>query len=64
MVGVSRKSFIGMLSPDSTSPDQRLGGSIAAAVVAVLKGADIIRVHDVSETVEALKIIRAVKERP
>jgi len=64
MVGASRKSFIGMLSTESTSPDRRLGGSIAAAVAAVLNGADIIRVHDVAETVEALKIIRAVKEQP
>ena len=64
MLGASRKSFIGMLNPESTSPDRRLGGSIAAAVAAVLNGADIIRVHDVAETVEALKIIQAVKEQP
>ncbi|MDD3731521.1 MAG: dihydropteroate synthase [candidate division Zixibacteria bacterium] len=62
MVGVSRKSFIGMLNPDGSFPDRRLGGSIAAAVAAVLNGADIIRVHDVAETVEALKVIQAVKE--
>jgi dihydropteroate synthase len=64
MVGASRKSFIGMLHPDSFGPDRRLGGSIAAAVAAVLNGADIIRVHDVAETVEALKIIQAMKEQP
>lgn len=64
MVGASRKSFIGMLNPESTSPDRRLGGSIAAAVAAVLNGADIIRVHDIAETVEALKVIQAVKDKP
>jgi len=62
MVGVSRKSFIGMISPESNDPARRLGGSIAAAVVSVLNGADIVRVHDVAETVEALKIYQAVKK--
>jgi dihydropteroate synthase len=61
MVGASRKSFIGMLSPSSDLPDQRLGGSIAAAVAAVSNGADIVRVHDVSQTVEALKVMQGIK---
>jgi len=62
LVGVSRKSFIGMLHPSGNLPDQRMGGSIAATVAAILNGADIVRVHDVAETVEALKVIQALKE--
>ncbi|MFZ5979114.1 MAG: dihydropteroate synthase [Candidatus Zixiibacteriota bacterium] len=62
LIGASRKSFIGMLHPDGSLPHQRLGGSIAAAVAATLNGADILRVHDVPETVEALKVIQALKE--
>ena len=61
MVGASRKSFIGMLSPSSEQPDRRLGGSIAAAVAAVNNGADIVRVHDVAPTVEALKVVRGIR---
>ncbi len=60
LVGASRKSFIGMLNPTTTDPRQRMGGSLAAAVAAVLNGADIVRVHDVAETVEALKVIQAI----
>jgi dihydropteroate synthase len=60
LVGVSRKSFIGMLNPATQDPQQRLGGSIAAAVAAVINGADIVRVHDVGQTVEALKVIQAI----
>ena len=62
LIGASRKSFIGMLHPESKFPEKRLGGSIAAAVAAILNGADIVRVHDVPETVEALKVIQALKE--
>lgn len=62
LVGVSRKSFIGMLHASGSPADQRLGGSIAAAVAAVTNGADIVRVHDVAQTVEALKVIQAVRE--
>ena len=60
MIGVSRKSFIGMLHPASDVPKGRIGGSIAAAVAAVESGADILRVHDVGPTVEAMKIIQAI----
>lgn len=61
LVGTSRKSFIGKIlnEPD---PKKRLTGSIATAVYAVINGAGIVRVHDVKETVEALKIIAALKE--
>lgn len=62
LIGASRKSFISMLYPTDSSPDQRLGGSVAAAVMAVNNGADIIRAHDVSQTVEALKVFQAIKE--
>lgn len=60
LVGASRKSFIGALA-GAAGPADRLGGSLAAAVAAVQNGAQIVRVHDVAETVEALKIIRAIE---
>lgn len=59
LVGVSRKSMIGAIL-DNAPVDQRLYGSIAAAVVAVERGASIIRAHDVRPTVEALKVSAAV----
>ena len=62
MVGTSRKSFIGMLHPTDGPPGDRIGGSIASMVTAVMNGADIVRVHDVAQTVEALKIVSAVRE--
>ncbi len=61
LVGASRKRFIEMLHPTGEPPHTRLGGSIAAAVMAVLNGADIVRVHDVAETVEALKVVQAIR---
>lgn len=60
VIGVSRKSFIGKIT-DETAED-RLGGSLAAAVHAVRQGADIVRVHDVAETVSALKVAAAISE--
>ncbi len=59
MVGTSRKSFIGKIL-DDLPPSERLGGSLATAVFAVIKGAKIIRVHDVRETVNALKVLAAI----
>jgi dihydropteroate synthase len=56
MAGVSRKSFIGKLiarGEAAAGPDERLSGSVAAAVICILKGAHIIRAHDVKATVEA-----------
>jgi dihydropteroate synthase len=61
LVGASRKRFIDTISP--APPDRRLGGSIAAHVLAALKGAAIIRVHDVAETAQALKVAGAIRER-
>jgi len=58
LVGASRKRFIDKVSP--ASPDQRLGGSIAAHVLAAADGAAIIRAHDVPETVQALRIVAAI----
>lgn len=62
LIGASRKSCIGMLNPASETASDRLGGSIAAAVMAVINGADIVRVHDVGPTMEALKVIQATRK--
>ena len=61
LVGASRKRFIGSVSP--SEPHQRLGGSIAAHVVAAQGGAKIIRTHDVSETVQALRVATAIWDK-
>jgi dihydropteroate synthase len=61
MVGASRKSFIGKLLGGSAS-GERLAGSLAAAMIAVQKGASIVRVHDVRETVEALSVLSAISK--
>lgn len=58
MVGLSRKSMLGTLT--NRPVDQRLSGSIASAVIAAGRGAFIFRVHDVEQTVDALKIHSAV----
>ena len=60
LVGVSRKSAIARIAHDRTAEDQRLGGSIAAALVAVRAGAAMIRVHDVAETRQALAVAAAI----
>lgn len=60
VVGLSRKSSIGKLL-GGVPADGRLYGSIAAAVVAVINGASIVRTHDVKPTVEALKVAAAVR---
>lgn len=59
VIGASRKSFIGRLCDDIPS-ERRLPGSLAAAVLAVQNGANIIRCHDVGETKQALKIAQAI----
>ncbi len=56
MVGASRKSFIGRIFADVPS-DERLAGSLAAAMVAVGQGVQLLRVHDVTETRQALAVI-------
>jgi dihydropteroate synthase len=55
MLGASRKSFIGGLT--GADVEHRMPGSIAAAVAAVLNGADMVRVHDVVQTVQALAVV-------
>ncbi|WP_020559868.1 dihydropteroate synthase [Thiofilum flexile] len=59
LVGLSRKSMIGALLGQREVAD-RVTGSVVAAAIAVLKGAKILRVHDVKETVDALKIAQAL----
>ncbi|WP_291845174.1 dihydropteroate synthase [Bradyrhizobium sp.] len=60
LVGASRKRFISTVTP--SEPDQRLGGSIAAHLIAAQRGARIIRAHDVAETVQALRVASAIQE--
>jgi dihydropteroate synthase len=62
MVGVSRKSMVGRLTGRPTG--ERIYGSIALALIAVLNGARIVRVHDVAATVDALKVATAVMWPP
>jgi dihydropteroate synthase len=62
VVGASRKRSIGALSGEAPA-DKRLGGSIAFALKAVEQGAQILRVHDVFETVQALKIWRGMRDQ-
>jgi dihydropteroate synthase len=61
LVGASRKRFISSVIP--SEPHQRLGGSIAAHLLAAKGGAKIIRTHDVSETVQALRVTAAIEDR-
>lgn len=58
LVGLSRKSVLGKLTGGDES--QRLHASVAAAVVSAMKGAHFVRVHDVSATVEAMKVVAAI----
>jgi dihydropteroate synthase len=60
LVGTSRKSFIGKILGD-TAPRNRIGASAVSAAIAVINGANIVRVHDVRETVEAVKIAGAIR---
>ena len=66
LVGISRKSFIGkileiLLGKGNFPPDRRLYGSIGASAVAVMKGANILRTHDVKETREAIALVDAIR---
>jgi dihydropteroate synthase len=61
MVGISRKSMIGSLLNDRAVND-RIIGSVVAAIMAVQNGASIVRVHDVMETRDALNILESVND--
>jgi dihydropteroate synthase len=60
LLGASRKRFIAALDPTATDADDRLGGSLAAALAGARAGVAAVRVHDVRETVQALKVEAAV----
>jgi dihydropteroate synthase len=59
LIGLSRKRFIASIVP--SEPHERLGGSIAANLLATLSGAAFVRVHDVAETVQALRVMAAIR---
>ena len=59
LIGASRKSFLGHILDKDV--DRRLYGSLSVALLSALKGADIIRVHDVAETKEVLKIMEVIR---
>ena len=61
LVGLSRKKSLGEITGRAT--DERLAASLAAALAAVARGAAIVRVHDVRETVDALKVWRAIERQ-
>lgn len=61
VLGVSRKRFIGSLL-DEPDPRKRLSGSLACAAAGVLAGVQVIRTHDVRETVEAVRVATAIRE--
>jgi dihydropteroate synthase len=61
LVGASRKRFISSVTP--SEPQQRLGGSIAAHLIAARGGARIIRTHDVSETIQSLRVAAAIEDK-
>jgi dihydropteroate synthase len=60
VLGVSRKRSIQAIDPTATRPDDRLGGSLALALYGAERGASVLRVHDVRETVQALKVRAAL----
>lgn len=60
LIGVSRKSMLGAIT--GRDVNERLPASLAAATISAMKGASILRVHDVRETVDAVKVVTAVKE--
>lgn len=61
LLGVSRKRFVQAIDPTALQPTDRLGGSLAAALAGAKAGVDVIRVHDVRETVQALRVWQAIE---
>jgi dihydropteroate synthase len=64
LVGMSRKSSIAHIAGDNAQADQRLGGSLAAALAAARAGAACVRVHDVAATRQALAVQAAIESAP
>jgi dihydropteroate synthase len=62
LLGVSRKSFISAVDGGGKNAEQRLGGSIAGALAGAAAGVAAVRVHDVAETVQALRVWRAIAQ--
>ena len=60
LVGISRKTMLGAITGHDV--DNRVHASVAAALLAVLGGANMVRVHDVRATIDALKVLNAVKK--
>jgi dihydropteroate synthase len=60
LVGASRKRFINTIAP--SEPAERIGGSLAAHILAVENGAAMVRVHDVAPTVQALAVAAAIRQ--
>jgi dihydropteroate synthase len=58
VVGTSRKSFIGKI--DGSPADRRAGGTIASSILAAAEGADVLRVHDVAEVAQAVRVATAI----
>ncbi len=61
LLGASRKSFLGTIDRAATGPEDRLGGSLAAALAGAAAGVAAVRVHDVRETVQALAVRAAIE---
>jgi dihydropteroate synthase len=59
-VGMSRKSMLGQIT--GREVEERLPASIAVATIAAMKGASVIRVHDVRETMDAVRVVAALEE--
>ena len=68
LIGTSRKSFIGRILADESGtpagPEDRLYGTMATITAAILHGAHIVRVHDVKETAETIRVAQAIRENP
>ena len=63
LVGVSRKRIIAEMSSRESRPSDRLGGSLAAAIWSVSQGASVVRVHDVKETVDGLRVFHRLSKK-
>ena len=68
LIGTSRKSFIGRLLADENGTpapaESRLHGTLATITAAILKGAHIVRVHDVKETIETIRVAESIRDNP